>query len=99
MQERTIILLSCSRDKRQGGDGFDETARRLASSTALPQQWKALLAERKKISTLLRGRRGRLYNDDQAGGFRDLRAWNRLLVSLASNLGPLVAVNYQPSVA
>src|ERR1039458_5728501 len=81
MQERTIILLSCSRDKRQGGVCYDETARRLASSSALPQQWKALVAERKRISVLLRGIQGRLYNDDQAGGFRDLRGVNRSLVS------------------
>ena len=79
MQDRVIILLSCSRDKRQGGRFFDSTARRFGSSNCLPHNGNSILRHRRKIAEMLRGRQGRLYNQDQAAGFRDLRGVNRAL--------------------
>lgn len=79
MQERTIILLSCSRDKLPGGKSFDASSRRISSTSALPHLSNALTAQRRRIFSLLRGRQGRLYDEDQRGGFRDLRSSNREL--------------------
>src|SRR5271166_4690164 len=80
MQERTIILLSCSRDKRQGGIRFaHNSCRSITSKESLPNLRGWLVQERKEVFDLLHGRDGRLHNEDQMGGFRDLRGSNRNL--------------------
>jgi hypothetical protein len=83
MSGRTLILLSCSRDKRHGGDHFDGTARRLPSASTLPNLAMDVLKTRNQIYELLHGVRSRLYDEDQKGGFRDERVSNRVL-----RLGP-----------
>jgi hypothetical protein len=83
MAGRTLILLSCSRDKLPHGNPLDAAGRSLASSAGLPTWSKDLLAKRKLIFDGLCGQGGRLYDEDQQGGFRDERRPNRALV-----LGP-----------
>lgn len=79
VQERTIILLACSHDKRSGSTRFDRSIRRLASPQYLPNLSESLLAWRHSVAELLKGNGGRLY--DPEAGFRDLRRQNRALVA------------------
>lgn len=81
----SLILISCSHAKRQGGEPFGKTtAVRTILSENLPPASKSRLVEmRKHVLSLLQGKNGRLYNSDQGGGYRDLREENSRLV-----LGP-----------
>ncbi len=54
-----------------------------ASRETLPNLRRWLLNGRREVFDLLHGENGRLHNDDQMGGFRDLRGGNRSL-----KLGP-----------
>lgn len=83
MEPRSLILLSCSREKRSDGERFDPDSRRICSERFLPREGSRLLDCRKRIWTLLKGGPPRLYNEDQKGGFRDDRKCNKDLV-----LGP-----------
>jgi hypothetical protein len=74
---RSLILLSGSHAKRQGGRLFDPASRRIVQ--LLPNGREALIKTRNKLFGLLHGESGRLYNEDQKGGFRDVRACNRRL--------------------
>jgi len=74
----TLILLSCSHAKHSGGRLFDPLSRRIIEF--LSDQHNTLVNRRIKLLKLLRGETGRLYNEDQKGGFRDLRSCNRQLV-------------------
>jgi hypothetical protein len=74
---RSLILLSCSRAKRGSGRLFDSGSRQIVGS--LGNQRSALSKTRKQLLRLLRGQAGRLYDEDQKGGFRDLRPCNRQL--------------------
>jgi hypothetical protein len=83
---RVLILLSCSRDKRTGGETFDPTSASVVARLSTAQQ-RRFVAKRQEVFELLHRRRGatgsndlpRLYNDDQAGGYRDERAANMTL--------------------
>jgi hypothetical protein len=77
-ETRSLILLSCSHAKRNGGRPFDPTHRRVTQF--LGDDSVALIKRRAKLLKLLRGETGRLYNEDQKGGFRDLRECNQKLV-------------------
>jgi hypothetical protein len=74
---RSLILLSCSHAKRGGGRLFDPAYRQIFS--LLGNQRDALVKTRKQLLRLLRGEKARLYDEDQKGGFRDLRTCNREL--------------------
>jgi hypothetical protein len=80
MEARSLILLSCSHDKRAGGERFDLSSRRISSEKTLPKVGLQLVGCRKRIRELLQGGPPRLYNEDQKGGFRDERECNRQLV-------------------
>ena len=80
MQERSLILLSCSRDKRPDGERFDHSARRMASRAHIPHRWVEFIGGRSRIFNLLKGVNGRLRNIDQAGGFCDERRSNKNLL-------------------
>jgi cytoplasmic iron level regulating protein YaaA (DUF328/UPF0246 family) len=79
MSARTLILLSCSRDKLCGGSRFDNTTRRLSSRTSLTNYSELLSRKREQIFDLLKGKTDRLYNEDQGGGYRDERGVNQAL--------------------
>lgn len=79
MQDRVLILLSCSHDKRRGGAAFDPSSRTICSETILPDTRARVLTTRQKIRQFLRGGPPRLYNEDQSGGYRDDRKCNRAL--------------------
>jgi cytoplasmic iron level regulating protein YaaA (DUF328/UPF0246 family) len=79
MSARTLILLSCSRDKRCGGARFDGSIRRLSTRTSLPNYSELFSRKREQIFDLLKGKTGRLYNEDQGGGYRDERGVNQAL--------------------
>jgi hypothetical protein len=83
VEPRSLILLSCSRDKRGGGERFDQAVRCVYSTQFLPEEGPPLVDRRKKTLALLQGAPPRLYDDDQKGGFRDERGCNRKLA-----LGP-----------
>ncbi len=80
MSGRTLILLSCSRDKSHGGVPFDDVARRFSSVPGLGSKF---LCTRNEIFDLLHGVPERLYDEDQKGGFRNERGANQAL-----RLGP-----------
>src|SRR5689334_20254085 len=73
---KTLLLLSCSRDKRSGGGPYDISTRNIPRN--LSRTGRALLAKRQEIASMLRHDKGysRLYNKDQKGGFRDERECN-----------------------
>lgn len=80
----SLLLISCSNRKQTSGQ---ESWTALTGRGARPfhecltSSARALLLERRNlIRALLKGDRGRLYNADQKGGFRDERACNRRLV-------------------
>ncbi len=76
---RSLILLSCSHAKLGGGRLFDAAARQILRS--LRNQREALIKKRRRLLGLLHGESGRLYDEDQKGGFRNLRPCNRSLVA------------------
>ena len=80
MEARSLILLSCSHEKRSGGEHFDSASRCLYSEAFLPSEGPPLLDRRRRVLGLLHGKPTRLYNEDQKGGFRDERGCNRKLV-------------------
>ena len=80
MEARSLILLSCSHEKRSGGEHFDSASRCIYSEAFLPRQGPSLLDRRRRVLGLLHGRPTRLYNEDQKGGFRDERGCNQKLV-------------------
>lgn len=83
---RSLILLSCSHAKCSGGRIFDPSCRQVACF--LGDQGEPFLGRRTKLLKLLKGEGGRLHNDDQKGGFRDLRPCNRQLVQGPEFGGP-----------
>ena len=85
-KSRSLILLSCSHSKLSGGRVFDPACRQI--TPLLGDQREALIARRKKLLKLLRGETGRIHNEDQKGGFRDLRQCNRQLIQGPEFGGP-----------
>jgi hypothetical protein len=77
MPGHSLILLSCSRNKRPGGVLLDPWIRCLSSSSSLHRVVGDFVAVRRTIFDLLHGKNGRLYDEDQKGGFRDERRVNR----------------------
>jgi hypothetical protein len=67
--DRALILLSCSRDKRDGGSPWPERARQITDRSCLPSQRTKLLIVRKWICHRLKGESPWLYNGDHRGGF------------------------------
>jgi hypothetical protein len=96
MAERALILLSCSRDKRSGGEPWLPTARTLASRNSVPKRHSGLLAARRRIFDLLQARNGRLFNHEQKGGYLDERIPNKKL-RLGPDLGGAEAARYLPA--
>lgn len=81
---RTLILLSCSRDKRSGGDPYDFQKPSILSKACLSDTSLAQLTDQrfeifKLLNPTLYRTSTRLYNEDQKGGFRDERQCNRAL--------------------
>src|SRR5213594_3877687 len=77
---RSLILLSCSRDKRPGGELYRSDGRSICLPRFLPDTVSdKLLKKRAEVLDLLRGKSGRLRNEDQKGGFRDERRSNQNL--------------------
>ncbi len=74
-QTRSLLLLSCSNAKREGGRPFDPSTRKISDSLS-GETRNALHNQRNRVLSLLRGEGGRLYNEDQKGGFRDERTCN-----------------------
>ena len=80
MPNRVLIILSCSRDKRDGGEPFSLAFPSFAEMLSAEHQAR-LIATRREVMSLLHPRQAhskdgdvsRLYNDDQAGGYRDER--------------------------
>lgn len=85
-ESRSLILLSCSNAKRGGGRPFDPGSRQILSYLGNTRD--PLIAKRRKLLALLHGETGRLYNEDQKGGFRDLRPCNRSLATGPDFGGP-----------
>lgn len=79
MHGRTLVLLSCSRYKWQGGSCFDDGVRAFVSKNSLPKLSGKMFFTRRHILNLLRGEAGKLYNKDQQGGFRHETIANRTL--------------------
>lgn len=77
--ERTLILLSCSRDKNSGGTRFPTKGRQF--SKCLINQKKEFIQKRKNIlDYLLYEREYRIHAPDSCDGYRDERISNSKLV-------------------
>ncbi len=81
MPARTLLLLSCSRDKRQGGAPVSCTARQFPSRNTVPKRSEHMFSTRRKILGYLHGDPRPLYNEDQQGGLRRFRSANRDLTA------------------
>jgi hypothetical protein len=66
MGMRSLILLSCSRDKLQGGFPFNPPSRQMPSVHNLPKTAKELLETRKQIFGLLHGNPQSLYSAERS---------------------------------
>lgn len=81
MQNRTLILLSCSRGKTSGGGPYDHNSQSRQIESSLPKTGGALFQTRRQILWLLAGGAPRLKNDDQSAGFRDQHPVNKRLIA------------------
>src|ERR1039457_1818163 len=81
MQNRTLILLSCSRGKTSGGSPYDRNSQSPRIESSLSKTRGELLRTRKEILWLLAGGQPRLRNDDQSAGFRDEHDVNNGLIA------------------
>lgn len=86
-QGRTLLLLSCSRDKRSGGELLDLRSRSVPACIPRDPSLR-LLSTREKVRQMLQGNTTRLYNEDQKGGFRDERRANQRLIGGPDFSGP-----------
>src|SRR5277367_5559686 len=68
MGDRALILLSCSRDKRDAGSGWPQNAPTIIDNKLLPTEGKRLGQVRRWIFDRLRGEKPLLYNADHKGG-------------------------------
>lgn len=68
MADRALILLSCSRDKRDGGSVWPQNAPKIIDSKLLPTEAQRLATVRQAIFRLLKGEKPLLYNSDHKGG-------------------------------
>ena len=73
MQDRALILLSGSRDKRDDGSQWPNGAQTIIDRSYLPQEGANLAQLRKWIFQRLKGEEPRLYNSDHKGGLCDER--------------------------
>jgi hypothetical protein len=94
-QTRCLLLLSCSNAKREGGQPFAPSARKISDSLSNETRI-ALYKQRNRVRSLLRGEGGRLYNEDQKGGFRDERPCNAEIAQ-GPDFGGAAEGNYLPA--
>ena len=82
VSERTLLVLSCSHEKRQGGERFDADRRSFRNLLSHDVE-EDFLSKKRAILKMLQGGPPRLYNRDQKGGYCDERESNQRL-----ELGP-----------
>jgi cytoplasmic iron level regulating protein YaaA (DUF328/UPF0246 family) len=68
MEDRALILLSCSRDKRDAGSSWPQNAPTLIDGSVLPTQAQEIARVRKWIYHRLKGEEPLVYNSDHKGG-------------------------------
>jgi hypothetical protein len=78
-KRRSLLLLSCSREKQPGGVLGRRGGRSFAE--ILRVGGRGILEQRTEIRRMLRGGPPRINNQDQKGGFRDERSTNRNLAN------------------
>ncbi len=79
MQERSLLVLSDSRDKRQNGETCKPSARSFPGFLS-PRTANDFRSKRKAVLRMLKGGPPRLYDHEQNGGFRDQRECNQILI-------------------
>ena len=78
MEDRTLILLSCSRDKRDDGTSWSQKDQKITDRNCLPGEGTRLVAGRKWIFDRLKGEKPWLYSAQSGRGGKITRVYDLL---------------------